>query len=45
MTELSSEVIALTYNSEEGSFTEVQYISTLPEHFDENSRKCYPYFF
>ena len=38
MTELSSEVIALTYNSEEGSFTEVQYISTLPEHFDENSQ-------
>ncbi|HDR7985932.1 TPA: lactonase family protein [Bacillus cereus] len=38
MTELSSEVIALTYNSEEGSFTELQYISTLPEQFDENSQ-------
>ncbi|WP_226603849.1 lactonase family protein [Bacillus cereus] len=38
MTELSSEVIVLIYNSQEGSFTEVQYISTLPEQFDENSQ-------
>ena len=37
MTELSSEVIALTYNSEEDP-TELQYISTLPEQFDENSQ-------
>lgn len=38
MTELSSEVIVLTYNSEEGAFTELQYISTVPEEFDENSQ-------
>ncbi|OQR57390.1 6-phosphogluconolactonase [Bacillus sp. CDB3] len=38
MTELSSEVIALTYNPEEGSFTELQYISTVPEEFDENTQ-------
>ncbi|PES96629.1 6-phosphogluconolactonase [Bacillus cereus] len=38
MTELSSEVIVLTYNPEGGSFTELQYISTIPEQFDENSQ-------
>ncbi|MGN4291786.1 lactonase family protein [Bacillus cereus group sp. MYBK87-2] len=38
MTELSSEVIVLTYNPAEGSFTELQYISTIPEEFDENNQ-------
>ncbi|PEA21312.1 6-phosphogluconolactonase [Bacillus cereus] len=38
MTELSSEVIVLTYHPEEGSFTELQYISTVPEEFDGNSQ-------
>ncbi len=36
----------LTYNPAEGSFTEVQYISTLPAAFDENNQgKCDSYFF
>ncbi|PFM90706.1 6-phosphogluconolactonase [Bacillus cereus] len=38
MTELSSEVIVLTYNSAEGAFTELQCISTIPEAFDENNQ-------
>ena len=38
MTELSSEVIVLTYNPAEGAFTEVQYISTIPAAFDENNQ-------
>ncbi|MED4227725.1 lactonase family protein [Neobacillus cucumis] len=38
MTEFSSEVIVLNYNPENGSFTEVQYISTLPEDFKENNQ-------
>ncbi|MEC3855577.1 lactonase family protein [Bacillus sp. WOD8 KX774193] len=38
MTELSSEVIVLTYNPAEGSFTELQYISTVSEEFDENNQ-------
>ncbi|EIJ82191.1 6-phosphogluconolactonase [Bacillus methanolicus PB1] len=38
MTELSSEVIALAYNAEDGSFTELQYISTIPEDFSENNQ-------
>ena len=38
MTELSSEVIALTYNAEDGSFTELQYISTIPADFTENNQ-------
>ncbi|EOO25575.1 6-phosphogluconolactonase [Bacillus cereus VD133] len=38
MTELSSEIIVLTYNTEEGNFTELQYISTIPEDFDENNQ-------
>lgn len=38
MTELSSEVIMLTYNPAEGPFTELQYISTIPKAFDENNQ-------
>lgn len=38
MTEFSSEVIVLTYHSENGHFTEKQYISTLPEDFKENNQ-------
>jgi 6-phosphogluconolactonase len=38
MTELSSEVIALAYNKEDGSFTELQYISTIPKNFTENNQ-------
>ncbi|MED1303967.1 6-phosphogluconolactonase [[Bacillus thuringiensis] serovar konkukian] len=38
MTELSSEVITLTYKPEEGAFTELQYISTIPEAFGENNQ-------
>lgn len=38
MTELSSEVIALSYNEEDGSFSEIQTISTIPDHFDENNQ-------
>jgi 6-phosphogluconolactonase len=38
MTELSSEVIALIYNAKDGSFTELQYISTIPEDFTENNQ-------
>ncbi len=38
MTEFSSEVIALAYHSEDGSFTEIQTISTLPEDFTENNQ-------
>ncbi|WP_088040690.1 lactonase family protein [Bacillus sp. EAC] len=38
MTELSSEVIALKYNSEDGSFKELQYISTIPNDFTENNQ-------
>jgi 6-phosphogluconolactonase len=38
MTEFSSEVIALHYNPENGHFTEIQYISTLPEDFTENNQ-------
>ncbi|MCM3724886.1 lactonase family protein [Neobacillus cucumis] len=38
MTEFSSEVIVLNYNPENGHFTEVQYISTLPEDFKENNQ-------
>ncbi|GAA3328231.1 hypothetical protein GCM10020331_071360 [Ectobacillus funiculus] len=38
MTELSSEVIALAYNAEDGSFTELQYISTIPADFTENNQ-------
>nr|WP_275582962.1 lactonase family protein [Gracilibacillus alcaliphilus] len=38
MTELSNEVIVLSYNQEDGRFEEVQYISTLPEDFTDNSQ-------
>lgn len=38
MTELSSEVIVLSYNKEDGSFTELQYISTIPADFTENNQ-------
>ncbi|GAA0485581.1 lactonase family protein [Salinibacillus aidingensis] len=38
MTELSNEVIVLKYDEEEGTFEDVQYISTLPEDFTENSQ-------
>lgn len=37
MTELSSEVIALDFNAHDGSFTEKQYISALPEDFNQES--------
>lgn len=38
MTELSSEVIVLRYHEEDGSFHELQYISTIPEDFTENNQ-------
>jgi 6-phosphogluconolactonase len=38
MTEFSSEVIALNYHPENGHFTEIQYISTLPEEFTDNNQ-------
>lgn len=38
MTELSSEVIALSFDAEKGSFKELQYISTIPEDFTENNQ-------
>ncbi|PLR77343.1 6-phosphogluconolactonase [Bacillus sp. V3-13] len=38
MTELSSEVIAVQYNEQDGSFTELQYISTIPNDFTENNQ-------
>nr|WP_088105753.1 lactonase family protein [Halalkalibacter urbisdiaboli] len=38
MTELSSEVIVLAYNEEDGRFTEKQYISTIPTDFTENNQ-------
>ncbi|MFD0049917.1 lactonase family protein [Actinomycetes bacterium NPDC127524] len=38
MTELSNEVIALVYNSADGSFTEQQYIFAIPGDFKENSQ-------
>lgn len=38
MTELSNEVIVLSYNSEDAKFTELQYISAIPADFTENSQ-------
>jgi 6-phosphogluconolactonase len=38
MTELSNEVITLSYNAETGIFTELQYIPTIPADFTENSQ-------
>ncbi len=38
MTEISNEVVALSYDSSNGSFIELQTISTIPEDFTENSQ-------
>ncbi|WP_226085694.1 lactonase family protein [Mesobacillus sp. S13] len=38
MTEFSSEVLVLKYNSEDGSFEQLQAISTLPSDFTENNQ-------
>ncbi|MDZ5474000.1 lactonase family protein [Bacillus sp. 31A1R] len=38
MTEFSSEVVVLKYHSEDGHFTEIQTISTLPTDFTENNQ-------
>ncbi|MBM7691007.1 6-phosphogluconolactonase [Peribacillus deserti] len=38
MTELSNEVIVLSYNQENGEFKEIQYISAIPADFHENSQ-------
>ncbi|MBM7659899.1 6-phosphogluconolactonase [Bacillus mesophilus] len=38
MTELSSEVIVLSYNGDHGQFTELQAISTIPSSFTENNQ-------
>lgn len=38
MTEFSSEVIVLSYDANNGSFVEKQYISTLPNGFEENNQ-------
>lgn len=38
MTELSNEVIVLSYNAADGSFSELQYISAIPDDFTENSQ-------
>lgn len=38
MTEISSEVIAMEYNNADGSFKELQYISTIPSDFTENNQ-------
>jgi 6-phosphogluconolactonase len=38
MTEFSSEVLTLEYDSKDGSFKEVQSISTLPKEFSENNQ-------
>ncbi|WP_243459438.1 lactonase family protein [Metabacillus bambusae] len=38
MTELSNEVITLSYNAETGIFTELQYIPTIPADFTDNSQ-------
>jgi 6-phosphogluconolactonase len=37
MTELSSEVLVLHYDEKDGSFSEQQYISTLPDDFNETN--------
>ncbi|MBS4218714.1 lactonase family protein [Bacillus sp. FJAT-49711] len=37
LTELSSEVVVLNYNAEDGSFTEKQYIKAIPEEFTETN--------
>ncbi|MBU8880460.1 lactonase family protein [Bacillus sp. FJAT-29790] len=38
MTEFSSEVIVLNYHAVDGSFTQLQSISTLPEDFNDNNQ-------
>lgn len=38
MTEFSSEVLVLKYNPEDGSFTQLQAISTIPADFTENNQ-------
>ncbi|TYR79152.1 lactonase family protein [Priestia megaterium] len=38
MTELSSEVLVLSYNDQDGSFTQLQAISTIPADFKENNQ-------
>jgi 6-phosphogluconolactonase len=38
MTELSNEVVVLAYSQEDGSFKELQYISTIPDDFTENNQ-------
>jgi 6-phosphogluconolactonase len=38
MTEFSSEVLVLKYNPEDGSFRQLQAISTLPDDFSENNQ-------
>ncbi|QQZ09864.1 lactonase family protein [Heyndrickxia vini] len=38
MTELSSEVITLSYDSENGTFEEIQSLSTIPADFTENNQ-------
>lgn len=38
MTELSNEIIVLAYDGETGTFTELQYHSTLPEDFTDHSQ-------
>jgi 6-phosphogluconolactonase (EC 3.1.1.31) len=38
MTELSSEVIVLKYDRDHGSFSEVQYISTIPEGYSQTNQ-------
>ncbi|MFO1442572.1 lactonase family protein [Bacillus sp. Bva_UNVM-123] len=38
MTEFSSEVLVLSYDQKDGSFKQLQSISTIPENFDENNQ-------
>ena len=38
ITELSSEIIVVKYDEENGTFTQVQSISTIPTHFTENNQ-------
>lgn len=38
MTEFSSEVLVLRYNAENGHFTQLQAISTIPDDFNENNQ-------
>lgn len=38
LTELSNEVVVLSFNEEDGIFKELQYISSIPEDFTENSQ-------